>query len=376
MNPVYLDHAASTPLKARALKALSEASDKAFANPSSAHPLGQELHERIERCRGLFLDFLSASADFRLVFTSSATEANNMIFHGLNREGRALFSEADHPSITEPAQKLWKSGTVSLREDGTVCERRLLETVSADTSLVALSHVNNQSGTVNEIGRLARALKLKKPDLHIHVDAAQSFGKFEIDLGRWPVDSLALSAHKMGGPKGVAALVLRDGIELKPLLFGGSHEHGLRASTQPFPLIWSWAAALPEKADLNGSLEKVRSLNRSLRAKLAGCFPEILFPFSGDGASPYILTVILPGIPSDLVLRHLAERKIYVSSTSACSSRIKARNPVFSALGIDERHHKNVLRISFSEASAENEVEDFFGAFRQIYASLKSLKGL
>lgn len=384
---LYLDHAASSPIRSRALEVLETSLRENFANPSSAHKLGKELSKRIESCRTGFLDMLqtgsanSANSSYRFIFTSSATESNNTVINGLglNENDGIIFSQADHPSITEPVEQLAKKGVVlhelPLDMDGTPKIPKLLELLDRDKEnaikLINLTHVNNQSGAITGIEKLGRQIKNLKPDIHIHVDAAQGFAKLPLSLQEKTIDSLCISSHKTGGPKGAAGLYLRPGVTLSPLLYGGGQEGGLRSSTQAAPLLFAFhAAALDAMESLNHSLTHVTQLNRSVRKQLKEKIPAASFPF-GEGGSPYILTFLLPGISSDIILRHLEQKEIMISSTSACSSRIKGTNPVFKALHLPEKDHKFVLRASFSHFTQTGEVESFCQTLATIYNDLK-----
>jgi cysteine desulfurase len=374
---LYLDYAASAPIRSSALKILETSQRENFANPSSAHKLGKELSRRIEGCRLQFLEFLGAGSGDRLIFTSSATESNNTVIKGLGlkKGDSVLVSFADHPSVVEPVARLEAAGVthreLPLYEDGTVKEEVLPELLEDSVKLVILTHVNNQSGAIEDIGKLSRQVKKSLPAAHIHVDAAQGFGKIPFSLKEMNIDSLSISSHKLGGPKGIAGLYLRRGITISPLLDGGGQEGGLRSSTQAAPLVFSFFEAAREALEtLTQSRAHVSEINRFTRECLQEKIPAVSFPFRENG-SPYILTFLLPGISSDIILRHLEQREIMISSTAACSSKIKGANPVFTALHLPKNLHKFVLRVSFSHETTQPEVETFCRTLALIFDDLK-----
>lgn len=374
---LYLDYAASTPLRSRALQVLATSMKKDFANPASAHRLGKDLQRRIETCREKFLEFMGANEGDKLIFTGSATEANNTIIRGIGlRTGDAVaFSFADHPSITAPMEILGKRkiqvNELPLQKEGIPDEMALLKLLDKTVRLIIFTHVNNQSGAITDISRLSGQIKAISPDTHIHVDAAQGFGKIPISLKDGHIDSLCISAHKIGGPKGIAGLYLRNGVQLSPLLYGGGQEEGLRSSTLAAPLIFSFYEAVVEAVNSLGfSQDHVTTLNQLARESLKEKISSVRFPFV-KYSSPYILTFILPGIPSDIILRHLEQQGIMISSKSACSSRIKGTDPVFTALHLSNEEHKFVLRVSFSHETTGVDILRFCDTLASIYNEIK-----
>ncbi len=374
---LYLDYAASTPLRPGALQVLETSMKEDFANPASAHQLGRDLQQRIETCREKFLEFLGAGEGDKLIFTGSATEANNTVIRGIGlRLGDpVVFSFADHPSVTAPMELLEKQGIqvieLPLQGDGTPNEPALLKLLDKAVRLVILTHVNNQSGTITDICRLSKEIRAISPYAHIHVDAAQGFGKIPFSLREGHIDSLCLSAHKIGGPKGIAGLYLRNGVQFSPLLYGGGQEEGLRSSTQAAPLIFSfYEAAVDAMNTIDFSLEGVTAVNQLARDWLKERISMVRFPFVKH-SSPYILTLILPGISSDIILRHLEQEGIMISSRAACSSRIKGTDPVFTALHLPLDEHKFVLRVSFSHETSGVDIMRFCETLASIYNDLK-----
>ncbi len=378
---IYLDFAASAPIRTRALKILEESSLLDFANPSAAHKLGKEVLKKVEVGRDFFLKSLHCHLSYNLIFTSSATESNNTIIKGIEvKKGEKVFlCQADHPSLTVPGNNLSKKGvqvfSIPLKSDSTIDEDKLLSLLDDSVRLILLTQINSQSGVLNDCFNLAKKIKKLFKNIHIHVDAVQSFSKFNISLEDGTVNSLSVSSHKIGGPKGVAALFLKKGSEPLPLIEGGGQEFSLRSSTVPTPLILSFKEALQECLEnQDKKLLEAKENYLYLREELKKKIPEVLFPFGSlSNSGPFILTFVIPKISSDIILRHLESKNIFISSTSACSSKIKGDNPIFKELQLSPEFYKNVLRVSFDERLERKSISEFAVAIENIYVDLRHL---
>lgn len=382
---IYLDHAASMPPLSEAVQALTVSVRRDFANPTAAHSLGREMAKLIDEQRSRILAALGVSTDWRLCFTSCATEANNLIIAGLRYPVGAsiLFSSAEHPSLVEPVRRLSQQGIYTaelpLTESGHVDTSRLPDLLGPTTRLVVLSHVNNHVGTEQNLSALVSIIREQAPRCHIHVDASQSFCKVPQLLGDLAIDSVSISAHKMGGIKGVAALALRNEVLCHPMLLGGAHENGLRSGTPATPLILSFAAAVAKRQrDIAVDYDLVASLKQLFIDSLRSSLPKALFPcedacLAPNRMSPYIVLFIIPGVSSDIVMRHLEVRNIIIASSAACSAKKKGERPELSALKIPKHYHDNVLRVSFSWDTSR---EDVLAAANSLVAVLKELQDL
>jgi len=375
---LYLDYAATSPIREKALVVLKEKYSTDFANPSSAHKLGKKISKEIEKTRELFLKSLNA-AKYNFIFTSSATESNNMIIKGLDylKGDQILACFGDHPSVLAPAKTLEKFGVelvpISVDEEGRVDEKKLIDSLKTSVKLIVLTHAHNLSGNYLDVVELSKKIKQKLPSVFIHVDAVQGFGKFPLDLTDGEIDSITVSAHKIGGPKGISGLFLLKDKKINPLLDGGGQEFGLRSSTLAGPLMFSFYEAYKEiSKDREKHFDYVKTLFEKVKSDLLDKVPGILFPFPHAG--PFILTFVIPGIPSDVLVRHLEMEDVFVASSSACSSKIKGFNPTFEALGIEKKFHKNVVRVSFSELVKTEDVDLFIEKFLEIIDELSFIK--
>lgn len=370
----YFDHAASTFLYPEVLDQLQISLKEDFANPSAQHILGHDLSEKISFYRQEFLKILGAGKNDSFVFTSSATESNNTVIKGLSLSAgdTILYCRADHPSVTVPVEF---TGSVLkeivLDSDGAINLEKFAEALEGNVKLVVLTHVNNQNGVIFDVEFLSNLVK-EKTKAHVHIDAVQSFGKIPFKLVK-AIDSVSVTSHKIGGPKGIAGLYLREGHSVSPLLLGGGQQNGLRSSTESYPLINAFYHAMKiALQSLSASSQKNEQFSKWIKEELQRSIPSIQMPFLAS--SPYIISFILPGISSDIILRHLEMREVYISSTSACSSKQSGYNPTLAAMQIPERFHKNFLRISLGSKTTEEEIKNLVKEFVSVWEGVSHMK--
>lgn len=372
---IYLDNAASTPIYPEVLEDLNQSLRNDFANPSSKHKLGSDLQVKIIEAKFYFLKSLGANIDQEFYFTSSATESNNTVIKGLKlKTGDSIFfSEGDHKSIVGPCEDLGKNGIILKKilhlKNGNISIAS--EAADSTVKLIILSLVNNQSGNMARLSETVGSLKSLYPNAHIHIDAVQAYGKIPFKLTT-EIDSVSITSHKIGGPKGIAGLYLKKGHKINPLILGGGQQNNFRSGTESYPLTnaFFWAAKI-STANLDSNLLKIQAFHEKTKTYIKELIPTAQFPF--EDVSPYILCLIIPKIPSDVLIRHLEVKDIYLSSTSACSSKIKGFNPTLNALNIDPTFHKNVLRISFGAQTTEEELNKFYEIFHAVWSELAHL---
>lgn len=373
----YFDYAASAPLYPEVLVELTKSFAEDFANPNAIHSLGYDLFEKIESHRASFLKNLGAKASDKFYFLSSATEANNTVIKGLkiNVDDIIFYSPADHPSVVVPVESLGaKHESFKILDNGLIDEEDFTERLKNHpaTKLVVLTLVNNQSGMIQDVLKLAELTK-KYSSAHVHIDAVQGLGKIPFKLSSH-IDSVSVTSHKIGGPKGVAGLYLKSSHKVNPLIIGGGQEEGFRSSTVAYPLIAAFhLASMISLKNLEINLQKNNAIKEEVTNKLKSLHEEIIFPFQ-ERSSGHILMFIVPGISSDILIRHLEREKIYLSSTSACSSRISGFNPTLMAMNIEEKFHKNVIRLSLGVPTTKEEGLLFVDKFSEIYHNIKKIQ--
>jgi cysteine desulfurase len=356
MKPLMLDYAATTPLAPGVLDAMLPWLAEADGNPSSSHAAGQQARAAVEAARRQVAALIGAEPA-RLIWTSGATESINLALKGVlafRGEARAhlISSRIEHRATLETLRWLEQQGhrLTLLRpdRDGRHSVEQVLAALRPDTALVSLMWVNNEIGTLNPIHELAAELRAR--GVLLHVDAAQAAAWLPIHLGRTPIDLLSLSAHKLGGPKGIGALYLggEPRLGLTPLLHGGSQEQGLRAGTLPVHQIVGFGAAAAHIAAQPGAAERVRQLREQLWQALQEGIPELIRNSPEDGA-PHILNLSVPGVDGESLRALLPD--LLFSSGSACASARREPSYVLRALGRSDALAEASLRLSLGEAS-------------------------
>jgi cysteine desulfurase len=365
-RPLYLDNAATTAVDPRVIAEMSSClgADGDFANPSSVnHVYGREAGARVERARAEVAALVNAAPE-QVLFTSGATEANNLAllgaarFHG-NRSRHIVTSRTEHPAVLDACRQLEREGCavtyLKPGPSGIVEVDQVAEALRPDTLLVSLMHVNNEIGVINDIGSIGRLCRER--GVLFHVDAAQSAGKLPIDVQNDAIDLLSLTAHKLHGPKGIGALCVRrePRLGLVPLQFGGGQERGLRSGTLPTHQIVGFGAAYRiARESMSGDIPRIAGLRERLWHALAA-IPGV--ELNGDPVRRVagILNVTVDGVEGEALLLALAD--LAVSSGSACASLHAEPSYVLRALGRSDRLAQSSLRLSLGRFTTEAEVE-------------------
>ncbi len=361
---LYFDGAATTPLLPEVEQELTS-SFSLYGNPSSLHAKGVASDRAIQTARRAVLGNLGAKSG-RVIFTGSGTEANNLAIAGVLRRfrerGRHIVTSAiEHPSVLEAVRgwqrEGWEVTFISPRQDGGVRAEDVLDAVRPDTVLVSLMHVNNETGAilpVVEVGQVLRGI----PKTLFHVDGIQAFGKLDTAAAVRFADLYSLSGHKVGAPKGVGALYLRDGLELEPLCYGGGQEFGLRSGTENVLGIIALGRAATVAAEHRvHNLEVCSALATSLVEGLeaiSGCMVQ-----RPETASPYIVSAAFPGLRGEVLVHAFEAQGLYVSTGSACSTRRGhvSRSHVLTAMGRSEAEVTGTIRFSLGWWSTPEMVE-------------------
>jgi cysteine desulfurase len=366
--PVYLDYAATTPVDARVAAAMAGCLgvEGVFGNPASLHAFGRAARERVEQAREQVARLINASAR-GLVFTSGATESNNLAILGTARASRAarggsghlITARTEHKAVLDPCRRLEREGfeVTYLTPDsqGRIDPLQVRAALRADTLLVSIMHANNEIGVLQPIEQILEACHGR--GVPLHVDAAQSAGKIEIDLARCPVDLLSLTAHKLYGPKGIGALHVAPErrAQLQPLLFGGGQERGLRAGTLPVHQIAGFGVAC-ELSQGQLALEPARI--EALRARLwrgLGELGGVLLNGHPTERIAHILNVSFEGVEGESLLLGMPE--LAISTGSACNSDSDEPSYVLIALGRSPQLAQSSLRLSLGRFSSERDVD-------------------
>lgn len=355
---IYLDNAATTKPYADCLKQAEIYLTDKFYNPSALYAEGYNLHKEIQIVRKNILNCIANEQDYSIIFTSCGTEADNQALICGGRRGNVVTTYSEHSAVFSTLNELKERGVevriAQLNEDGSVDVDSLLSLVDQKTSLVSVIHVNNETGAINDINSIARAVKSINSRVLFHSDGVQAFGKIPYKLSR-DIDLYSLSAHKIGGVKGVGALIKRKSLNIKPLIYGGGQEDGLRSGTENvFGIKMLEFATVKRYAHLESNFNKVLKLKNLMLNSLD---KSLFSPVTGENSSPYILCVIANGVRGEIILHEVNDKGLIIGTGSACSSNNKKRySRVILACGISEEKADGVIRLSFCPETTEEEV--------------------
>lgn len=370
MKPIYLDHAATTPLRPEVRDAMLPFLDGQFGNPSSAHQFGREARAVLEAARARTAAALGALPS-EIVFTAAGTEADNLAVLGrwrLGRSGTVVCSAVEHKAVLKAASRAHAEGAelvvLGVDIEGRVDPAVLDDVLSAAPCVVSVLWGNNEVGTLQPVRELAE--RCADAGVIFHSDAVQAFGKVRVRVDETPCSLLALSAHKFGGPKGAGLLFVRDGVELEPLSHGGGQEHGLRPGTENVAMAVATATAVElaaaEQADEAVRLAGFR--DRLERALLDG-IPGATANAGGAARLPHVLNLTVPGLAQEALLVALDLQGIAVSVASACQSGAAEPSHVLSAMGRVVADAASI-RLSVGRTSTEAEIADAAAAIPAI----------
>ncbi|MDR2356990.1 MAG: cysteine desulfurase [Oscillospiraceae bacterium] len=363
---VYFDNAATAPVREEAAAAAFRAMRGAYGNPSSAHADGRLAGDELAAARGELARAVGAKSS-EVCFTSGGTESGNFALFGAARVARGgdagrhiIISGVEHDAIRAPAARLasrgWEVSALRPDGDGRAQVSEFAAALRDDTAIVSVMLVNNETGAVNPVAEFADELRRRKSAAVLHTDAVQAFCKIPFSLKSLGADLISVSAHKIGAPGGVGALIIRDGLKLPPLILGGGQERGRRSGTEPLALIAAFAeAARLGAAELAQNAEHARGLRDYIAARVSSLLPGAVFIGAGD--SPYILCMSLPGYRGEVLQSALDAEGIRVSRGSACKRG--ARSHVLEAMRLPAAVIDGAIRLSFSRDNTMEQAEYF-----------------
>ena len=389
---IYLDHAATTPVPKAVADAMYTVLTEEFGNPSAQYPMGQEMHRRVDAWRAVIAGAVGCEAK-QLYFTSCGTESDNWAIRAAcwqNRHtGRHIVTTAvEHHAVLNCCQQLeqegWEVTRILPDRNGDISTEAVLAAVRPDTALVSVMMVNNELGNIYPIADIARGLKAVNDKTLLHTDAVQGFLKIPFSARTLGADFITLSGHKIGAPKGIGALYIGPRVRNpRPLLPGGGQERGLRSGTEPVFLAAGFARAVElAQAEHEETLTHVRALSLQIRAELARLVPDAIVN-SPEDASPFIVSVSVPGLRNAKSVAYLSDRGVYVSRASACESNHehvaagtwRKKHPLsLQAAGIPLSQGNTTLRVSFSGATTPDDVDCFVATLAECNAELGSRK--
>jgi cysteine desulfurase len=360
----YLDYCATTPVHPHVRAAMMAALESDFGNPSSLHWAGQKAAGLLKQAHADVASALGCAPE-EIIFTSGASEADNLALFGtlrLRKKSHLITSAIEHHAILHAAQELEREGhTVSyLPVDGRgrTDPENVRRAIRPETALISIMLVNNEVGSIQPIAEISAIAK--EHDVPFHTDAVQGMGLLDVDVQTLGVDMLSLSAHKIYGPKGIGALYVRQGMELRPLIVGGSQESSRRAGTENMPGIVGLAAAIQLVREHQAEeRSRMLGLREYLIDSLRAIDPSVIVNGPEDEVAPHIVSVSFPGADAEMLQIRLNNEGFAVSLGSACNSKSIEPSHVLTAMGLPREQIESTLRISFGMPTTRDEVDLF-----------------
>ena len=376
-QPLFFDSLSTTPCLEQLRQTLCEYQIHQFGNPSSDHTLGRASRNELENARSVFSSLFHVPTE-QVIFTSSGTEANNLAIQGTilaqlaqgvpGQDLHVITARSEHPSVLRTAEALRDWGVrvdvVSVSPSGEASFEEVLEYLTPKTTLVSLMHVNNIIGVLQPVEAWAKRIREKAPQVVIHVDGIQAFGKTTHPTASSEIDLYTLSGHKIQGPKGAGALIRLHPTPLRPILFGGGQEAGLRSGTQATANLIAFAkAAQSALQNQEKHQQALKRLRNQLQEELAPLIETGLVTWNSPSSSlPHIIHLSTPGAPSLLVTRFLDEAGYCVSRGSACSSGRPGPDALLIAMGKSLETCRSPLRIGLSHQMSRDDIREFVQA--------------
>ncbi len=367
---IYLDNAATTKMFDGCVKVYGYYACEEYFNPSSMNRYSLKVAKDLEEVRKRIVSKLGHTKG-TIIFTSGATESNNLAIMGSKRNGKweYVFSVGEHPSVYNVAKELEMQGNiihfVGLQPNGQIDYQELREVLNEKTRLISIMHVSNETGAINDLKLICDIKKQFAPNSLLHVDGVQAFCKIPFELKNYDVDFYTISAHKFHGPKGVGGLYVKNINSLKSIVYGGGQELNLRSGTENVPGIMAMDYAI-QHIDINKNFEKVNELKEKFSSILKSDANVNIF----ESASPYILTIGFNGVNGETLMRALQDKDIVVGTGSACSTK-KAGNRVLENIGMNKEEIKTHIRISFNADLTLQEIEKAGKIILQVYNDIR-----
>lgn len=376
---IYFDNSATTKPYDEVAAAVFDTMKNNYGNPSSLHKLGIEAERAVKQAKERVAAALKVSPN-EIFFTSGGTESDNIAILGVAKASRGrhiISTPLEHPAVLNTLSELESRGYhvdyAPVGKDGKVILSEFKKLIRPDTILVTAMLVNNEIGTIEPVAEMSRILKLRNPRAVFHVDAVQGFGKIHMTADSLGADLISLSSHKIHGPKGMGALYIRKGTRLRPIMFGGGQQQGIRSGTENVPGIVGFGlAAKIAVTDLNEKTAKMEKLKTRLRNEIKNSIDNIMINTPENNA-PHILNVSFGGVKAEVVLHSLEMQDIYVSSGSACSSHKKEPSYVLTEIGVPRQMIDGSIRFSLSEFNTEEDVDTTVEALKKIIPRLRKL---
>ena len=366
MMEVYLDNSATTRCLPSVAALMTKIMCEDYGNPSSMHRKGVESEQYIRHAKEIIARTLKVQ-EKEILFTSGGTESDNIALIGTAfanfRSGNHIITtKIEHPAILQTCAYLETQGFevtyLPVDSNGIICLADLEKAMTNQTIIVSIMHTNNEIGSVQPIAEAGALIKRINPNTVFHVDAVQGFGKFRIYPKKMNVDLLSVSAHKIHGPKGVGFLYMNEKVKVKPILYGGGQQKGMRSGTENVPGVAGMALAIDEiYKDFEEKTEYLYAIKDRFIKGLEGLEGVKVNGLTGRDSAPHVVSVSIAGIRSEVMLHALEDRGVYVSAGSACASNKPATSATLKAIGVEKQYLDSTLRFSFSVLTTEEEID-------------------
>ena len=378
----YLDNSATTKCAREVIDIVVKTMGEDYGNPSSKHLKGVEAEKYVKNARQTIAKTLKCN-EKEILFTSGGTESNNLAIIGTamankRRGNHVIVSSVEHSSVKEPFNFLEENGFrvtyLPVDERGVVSLDALRNSLDDETILVSVMYVNNEIGTVEPIEEIGHIVKDFNKDIVYHVDAIQAYGKFKIYPSKVNIDLLSVSGHKIHGPKGSGFLFIKDKTKIKPVIFGGGQQKGMRSGTENVPGIAGLgvAAGLIYDSSFNDKIAKMYELRKCFITKLQKIDGVTVNGFvSDDSAAPHIVSASFKDVRAEVLLHALEDKNIYVSSGSACSSNRPGLSSTLVAIGLDKELLDSTIRFSFCFETTKEELDYTLDNLKEILPVLR-----
>ena len=377
---VYLDNSATTRAHPEVVDIIQKTMLEDYGNPSSMHMKGVEAEIYVKNAKDIIASSLKCETE-NILFTSGGTESDNLALIGAARayvrKGKHIItSQIEHPAVLETCEYLSKEGYeityLPVDENGIIRSNILERSIRPDTILVSVMHTNNEIGAVEPVDEIGRIIKRVNPDTIFHVDAVQGYGKCHIIPKRAGIDLMSVSAHKLHGPKGVGFLYMSDRVRLKPIIYGGGQQKGLRSGTENVPGIAGMGKAVElTMRTMDEDVARLKEYKSYVVSRLGSMEGLHINGFNGGDSAPHIISVSVKDVRAEVLLHALEDKGVYVSSGSACASNKPAISATLKAIGTERELLDSTIRLSMSVFTTKEELDYAIGCMEEIIPTLR-----
>lgn len=378
---IYLDNCATTKPRSEVVDIMIEALTKDFGNPSSLHTKGFEAEKKVRDARDKIAKFINAASN-EIYFTSGGTESNNIAIHGLINKNKRLgkkiiMAKIEHASIKDQINNYKDRGfnivEVSVDSHGNLNEDEIFKAIDSDAIVLSLQFVNNELGTINNVHEIIKKAKKLNPEILVHVDAVQAFGKIPVDVREIGCDTMSMSGHKIYGPKGIGALFVRNSLKIESLVIGGGQEKGLRSGTENVPGILGMGKAVEMiYNDFSDEYNHAVLIKKYLEDKIKENFTDFRFNH-GEHSSPYVVSVSFKDVRGEVLLHYLEQDEIYISTASACTANGTKQSHVLEAIGLSPEYMEGTIRICTSKDITKDDIDEFICKLKKYVDEIRKI---